>query len=166
MQDLSVEGSRKCFRREIFDGWNEIYNWTSLKIWGNFSKNALKFKTWKIIEKIREKWKDSGKIMNIIWAGYNCGSEGESPQCEIYLNMSWKINKLKHFRKISWNSCTDLDKTIRIIEISIRTWGSGGGGWSPTLANSSVNFLLAALIFFPKCAHQPPSQANNSLLWV
>ena len=72
MQDFSVEGVRQMLRGAIFRGWNEILLLgKALKFGVIFQKFALKLiKISKIIGKIREKCKFSGKFFNFL-AGNN-----------------------------------------------------------------------------------------------
>ena len=92
-------GVRQMFGGSFFE-WNEILLLgKALKFGVIFQKYALKLiKIWKIIEKFEKKCKIlgkfliMGKIMNIIWAGYNGGSGGgEPPKVE---NFSRNLLKL------------------------------------------------------------------------
>ena len=82
MQDFSVEWVRQMFGGPIFEGRNEILLLgKALKLGVIFQKLI---NIWKFIEKMREKMQvfsenclifsqNYGKIMNIIWIGYNGG---------------------------------------------------------------------------------------------
>ena len=92
MQDFAAEGGRPNVWGSVFEGRNEILLLgKALNFKVILQKYALKLiKIWKIIEKIREKWKISeniyfssgtvGKLRNIIWRRYNGGVWGRAPQ--------------------------------------------------------------------------------------